>query len=152
MVSQSTSDHQRMRPARLELRAWQPRVRFSLLMGLGALALVVAYYGLISPTPLPDHRLIVGWNDVLLHVAAFFALTLVALALFVPIVRVCLVVFALGIGIEIVQLASAYHEPSLRDVLANGAGVVLALAVFGATSWAWPRLSGTALPGPVKTE
>jgi VanZ family protein len=76
--------------------------------------------------------LIVNWNDVVLHAGAFFGLTLVALALFAPVVRVCLVVFALGVGVEIVQLASAHHEPSLRDVLANGAGVVLAGGLFGA--------------------
>ena len=72
-----------------------------------------------------------------LHAGAFFVLTLVALALFAPVVRVCLMVFVLGVGVEIVQLASAHHEPSLRDVLANGLGVVLAWGLFVAGQIAW---------------
>ena len=99
--------------------------------GLALTVAVIVYYGIFSASPLPDHRLMVNWNDVVLHAGAFLALTLVALALFAPVVRVCLVVFALGAGLEIIQLASAHHEPSLLDVLANGAGVVLAGGLFG---------------------
>ena len=135
----------------LEIRPWPPRVRFGLLMGLGILMLVVAYYGVISPTSLPDHRLIVGWNDVLLHVGAFFALTLVGVLLFAPALRVGLVAFAAGLGLEIIQIVSPHHQPSFRDVVADGVGVVLAVAVFGVMNWTWTRLSGTALPGPGNT-
>lgn len=121
----------------LEVRPWPRTVRAGLVLGLGLLLAAVAYYGLLSDRPLPDHRLIVNWNDVVLHAGAFFALTLVALALLAPVVRVCLIVFALGTGLEIIQLASAHHEPSLRDVLANGLGVMLAWGLFVAGQIVW---------------
>lgn len=135
----------------LKIRPWPPRVRFGLLIGLGVLVLVVTYYGVISPNPLPDHRLIVGWNDVLLHIGAFSALTLVGALLFTPALQVGVVAFAAGLALETIQTASPHHEPSLRDLVADGVGVVLALVVFGVMNWTWTRLSGTALPGPAKT-
>ena len=123
--------------AGLERRAWPAPVTVVLWAGLVVTGAVIFYFGVISSSPLPDHRLIVNWNDVVLHAGAFFALTLVVLALFAPVVRVCLMVFALGVVLELARLGSAHHEPSLRDVLANGAGVVLAGGLFVAGQMAW---------------
>ena len=125
----------------LELKPWPRPVRLGLGLGLALTGAVIVYFAVISDAPLPDHRLIVNWNDVVLHAGAFFVLTLVALALFAPVVRVCLMVFALGVGVEIVQLASAHHEPSLRDVLANGLGVVLAGLGVAGLAWTWRELA-----------
>ena len=136
-VSGAASEYQCMQFAGLEPRPWPTPVRFILWAGLAVTGAVIVYYGVISASPLPDHRLIVNWNDVVLHAGAFFALTLAAIALFAPIVRVCLIVFAIGAGLEIIQLASAHHEPSLRDVLANELGVVLAWGLFITVQMAW---------------
>jgi VanZ family protein len=152
MVRQTTSDHLRMRSAiGLELRAWPAPVKWVMWVVLAVTGAVIIFYGVISASPLPDHRLIVGWNDVLLHVGAFFALTLVGALMFAPARRVGVMAFAAGFLMEIIQIASPHHQPSLRDLVADGMGVVLALVVFGAVSWAWMRLVGMALPGPVRT-
>ena len=116
--------------ARLDLRPMPQQLRRGLVGVLAAAGLALLYFGLISDAPLPDHRLIVGWNDLLLHVAGFGGLSLVACALFSPMLRVASCVMLLGVGLEFLQAFSPYHEPSLRDVLANAAGVSAAAVVF----------------------
>ena len=115
---------------RLELRPMPQQLRRGLVGVLAAAGLALLYFGLISDAPLPDHRLIVGWNDLLLHVAGFGGLSLVAFTLFSPMLRVASCVMLLGVGLEFLQAFSPYHEPSLRDVLANAAGVSVAAVVF----------------------
>ena len=114
------------------------QLRLALWGGLAAAGLAILYFGLISDTPLPDHRLIVGWNDFLLHAAAFASLALVAFALLSPMLRVACCVMLLGIGLELLQAFSPRHEPSLQDVLANGTGISAAAVAFLALRWAVP--------------
>ena len=121
---------------RLELRPMPQQLRLGLWGMLAAAGLALLYFGLISDAPLPDHRLIVGWNDLLLHVVGFASLALVAFTLFSPMLRVACCVMLLGVGLEFLQVFSRSHEPSLRDALANGAGISAAAVAFLALRWA----------------
>lgn len=115
---------------RLELRPMPRQLRLGLLGALAALVPTLVYFGLFSDTPLPDHRLIVGWNDTLLHMAAFGSLALLLFPLLSPMLRVAAYVMLLGIGLELFQAFSPYHEPSLGDVFADATGISVAAVTF----------------------
>lgn len=83
------------------------------------------YFAIISDAPLPDHRLITGYNDLILHAGAFCALTIMT----VPVLARpapafgCLVVFA--ILLEAAQLRMSTRTVSPMDLAASLAGIGL---------------------------
>jgi hypothetical protein len=112
-----------------------PVVRTGLLGGLVLGLAGVSYYGLVSDRPLPDHRLIVGFNDIVLHVLAFAGVGTLAFVLFQPMVRVAAGLLGLGIALEALQVFSAAHEMALSDIVANGIGIGTAAVLVGVLGW-----------------
>ncbi|WP_306120543.1 MULTISPECIES: hypothetical protein [unclassified Roseitalea] len=100
-------------------------------MAAARLALLVAvlaplvYYGVVYRGQLPDHRLIVGYNDLVLHAASFALVTCVALVgARGNRVRLGGLV-ALAAGIELAQILDAERTASLTDLGASLAGIGL---------------------------
>jgi VanZ family protein len=89
-------------------------------------ALVVFYYAVIFTGQLPDHPLIRGFNDLVLHAGAFGLLTLIALpATSSPgVMLVGLSVFAALL--EAAQLALPERTANLTDLGVSLAGISLA--------------------------
>lgn len=124
-------------PRRLGFGFW-----YATLVAVGGLVMVIGYFGLVSAAPLPDHRWIVGWNDLLLHCGAFFVLTLAGAVLFAPVWRVGVVVFIVSLLLELMQIFSPHHQMALRDMIANGAGVALALVTWAVVAILWQAFAG----------
>jgi VanZ family protein len=97
--------------------------------------MVVIYYGVIFQGQLPDHPALGGKNDLALHAAAFFALSLPLLMVWpARRMRVTLGLLMLAVGIEVIQFGLPRRNPGLDDVLASMAGVALAWALVGAAA------------------
>jgi VanZ family protein len=96
---------------------------------------VIIYYGVFFTGQLPDHRWITGWNDILLHTAAFAVLTVFILPLShstaVPVLA--LAIFAALI--EVAQIPMPERSASLSDVAANFVGIALGLGFVGTVRW-----------------
>lgn len=89
---------------------------------------IIFYYGIIFTGHLPDHPLISGYNDLLLHIAAFSLLTFIALPVTQRRNVVIAALFVFAAAVELVQLALPDRTASLQDLLASFTGVVLAWA------------------------
>ena len=101
---------------------WAGRLSF-LLSGLTAA--VVLYYGVIFTGSLPDHRLISGWNDTLLHFGAFGLLSVLVLPLAIRAIAPILVLAAFAGGIEAAQALSTDRTASMSDFAAGIAGIAM---------------------------
>ena len=90
----------------------------------------VTYFGVISDAPLPDHRLIVGFNDVVLHVGAFGVLSLICFLLWSSVGRVIGVLVIAAAAIELFQLFSSSRHGEFSDFAAGCAGIAAAAVLF----------------------
>ena len=91
---------------------------------------VVTYYAVIFDGQLPDHPALRGKNDLALHVAAFFALSVPLLLLGSWKWKVAALVAFAGL-IEIVQAFQPRRNAEWEDFVASVAGVCLGmLAAF----------------------
>jgi len=114
----------------------KPASLFKTLVGLASLAIgaVVVYFAVIFAGPFPDHPLLCGHNDLVLHIAAFVALSTPVLLLDS---RSCSIVGLIGFagGIEIVQIFQPHRSPDWLDFAGSVAGIALAALVAGGLRW-----------------
>lgn len=90
----------------------------------------VTYFGVISNAPLPDHRLIVGFNDIVLHLGAFGVLSLICLLLWSSKGRVIGVLVIAAAAIELIQLFMPPRHGEFSDFAASGAGISVGAVLF----------------------
>jgi hypothetical protein len=114
---------------------------FVVLRGLAILAIVVpvVYYGLITDSPLPDHRLVVGVNDIVLHFGAFALLTAVALVGSRRFWSPLFCVSAMAVAMEAAQILEPARQVDIRDIASSLTGVA-AGAIFALFAGAVHRL------------
>ena len=111
---------------------------------MGSLIVVVGfvtYFGVISDAPLPDHRLIVGFNDVVLHVGAFGVLSLICFLLWSSMGRVIGVQVIAAAAIELLQLFSLTRHGEISDFAASCAGIAAGVVLFLALRFVIARLT-----------
>ena len=105
-------------------------------VGLATLAIgaVVVYFAIIFDGPFPDHPLLRGHNDLVLHIAAFLALSTPVLLLDS---RSCSILGLVGFagGIEIVQIFEPHRTPDWLDFAGSVTGVALAALLVGGLRW-----------------
>jgi len=93
-----------------------------------AAALGVVAASLVSPSSLPSPARL--GSDKLQHTAAYFVLALVSLyATETDNYKVAVVVFALGVCVELAQSFVPHRTASAADIAANGFGVAAAVVV-----------------------
>ena len=100
---------------------------------MGSLIVVagfVTYFGVISDAPLPDHRLIVGFNDVVLHLGAFGVLSFIGLLLWSSMGRVIGVLVIAAAAIELIQLFMPPRHGEFSDFAASCAGIAAGAVLF----------------------
>ena len=97
--------------------------------------LLTLYYGVISDGPLPDHRLIVGFNDLFLHAMAFLVLSFLAFLIWGHVVRSVLALGLVAVILEFVQIFEPMRDANLLDVLASLSGVFAGLCLFLGLRW-----------------
>lgn len=105
-------------------------LRLLLLVGLVCAVVIILYYGVWTNTPLPDHHLLQGLNDLFLHLAAFAALAFLSLFLWQQFSAVIVVLFLGGCAIEFLQLINPRRNVSLVDLAGNMAGILLGVFVY----------------------
>lgn len=88
----------------------------------------MAYFNLIYVGQLPDHYLVTGWNDLILHTAAFGLLSLVAFAVQGVRLQVLAFLAAIATAFEAGQIFLPGREVAVSDLAANFLGVFLAAA------------------------
>lgn len=105
-------------------------------VGLAALAIgaVVVYFAVIFAGPFPDHPLLRGHNDLVLHIAAFLALSTPVLLLDSRLRSIMGLVGFAG-GIEIVQIFEPHRTPDWLDFAGSVTGVALAALIVGGLRW-----------------
>ena len=102
---------------------------------------LVTYFGVISDAPLPDHRLIVGFNDVVLHLGAFGVLSLIGLLLWSPMGRVIGVLVIAAAAIEFIQLFKPSRHGEFSDFAASCAGIAAGVVLFLALRFVIARIT-----------
>ena len=117
------------------------RWRRGLMGSLIVVAGVVIYFGVISDAPLPDHRLIVGFNDIVLHVGAFGVLSLICLLLWSSMGRVIGVLVIAAAAIELFQLFSPLRHGEFSDFATGCAGIAAGAVLFLALRFVIVRLT-----------
>ena len=75
-------------------------LRLPLICGLAVIIAVIFYYAVIDDAPLPYHPLVDGWNDTILHIGAFAALSVVSLMIWRPTITVFLALLCAGYGLH----------------------------------------------------
>jgi hypothetical protein len=111
---------------------------------MGSLIIVVGfvtYFGVISDAPLPDHRLIVGINDVVLHVGAFGILSLICFLLWSSMGRIVGVLVIAAAAIEVFHLFSLTRHGEFSDFAASCAGIAAGAVLFLALRFVIARLT-----------
>ena len=116
---------------------WRRSFMGSLIIAVG----FVTYFGVISDAPLPDHRLFVGFNDVVLHVGAFGLLSLICFLLWSSMGRVIGVLVIAAAAIELFQLFSLTRHGEFSDFVASCAGIAAGAVLFLALRFVIARLS-----------
>jgi hypothetical protein len=86
---------------------------------------VTVYYAVFFHGPLPDHRWIVGWNDIVLHIGAFTVLTGLTLPQFGNQRALLGGLVLLAAGLEAIQILEPVRTASLSDFAASAGGVGL---------------------------
>lgn len=92
------------------------------------------YFGVISDSPLPDNRYIVGYNDVVLHAAAFAAIAFVSMIGASRTGMVLVLLVAAAGGIELIQIFKPARSASIEDFGSSVAGILLGWALAVVTS------------------
>jgi VanZ family protein len=111
---------------------WRVLWRGFLLCAALLIGAVVIYYGVIFDGQLPDHQALRGKNDLALHAAGFFVLSLPLLFVWPNRwMRVIAGLLAIAVAIEVVQFWQPGRNPGLDDVLASMAGVLMAGVLVG---------------------
>ena len=95
-------------------------------LGLFAAAFVATvYFAVISDAPLPDHRWIVGYNDLILHAGAFGALSFLILLKnrfqWISVGLLC----GMAVAIEVAQIWEPNRNASLGDFASSFAGILI---------------------------
>ncbi len=105
-------------------------------VGLATLAIgvVVVYFAVIFDGPFPDHPLLRGHNDLVLHIAAFLALSTPVL-LHDSRLRSIVGLVGFAAGIEIVQIFQPRRTPDWLDFAGSVTGIALAALLVGALRW-----------------
>ena len=116
---------------------WRRGFMGSLLFVVG----FVTYFGVISDAPLPDHRLFVGFNDVVLHLGAFGVLSLIGLLLWSSMGRVIGVLVIAAAAIEFIQLFQPSRHGEFSDFAASCAGIAAGVVLFLALRFVIARLT-----------
>lgn len=106
-----------------------PWLKKAILVASFVLALTIFYMAILSSESLPDHRLIRGYNDLVMHFLAFGALVAVCLLGLAPRVA-CIWSGVFAIVIEAAQLFVPSRSASIPDLLAGWAGILLVALVF----------------------
>lgn len=92
---------------------------------------IVVYFALVFTGPLPDHPLIYGYNDLVMHVAAFIALsTIVLLAGYAWRWSIAGLVLLAGL-IEIVQIFLPDRTADWLDFAGSVTGIALTAVLLG---------------------
>ena len=114
----------------------KPASLFKTLVGLATLAIgaVVVYFAVVFAGPFPDHPLLGGHNDLVLHIAAFLALSTPVLLLDSRSFSIIGLIGFAG-GIEIVQIFLPHRTPDWLDFAGSVAGIALAALVAGGLRW-----------------
>lgn len=101
---------------------------FRMLAGIVVLATggVVLYYALVSTSPLPDHPLLYGHNDLAMHVAAFAVLSTIVLLLGYAWRQSIAGLTLLAGLIEIVQIFLPDRTADWLDFAGSVSGIALA--------------------------
>lgn len=102
------------------------RIVFSL-VSFGVIVSIM-YLALFSQESLPDHPLIRGYNDLVMHVVAFAVLSLV-LSLVLRPGFVLLLSVGLAIAVELAQLFVPGRSTTFADLVASLAGVALGVII-----------------------
>ena len=92
---------------------------------------VIAYFALVFPGALPDHHLIRGWNDFILHTVAFAALSICAFVVQPVNAKTIALLTSFAVAFEIAQMFIPERESDLWDLGANMVGVAGAAVFFG---------------------
>ncbi len=109
--------------------------RAGLAAGLIAVACAIVFFAMVHNEPFPYHPAIDGWNDILLHMGAFGALTFFALMIWRRSLRLTVALVAFGVLIELIQIAFPARQADVMDVAANGLGIAFGYAMFAAMRW-----------------
>jgi hypothetical protein len=94
-------------------------------LSIFAIGCIVIYFGVLFTGQLPDHPLISGYNDILLHASAFGLLTLIALPATACPIHAIAILFIFAAAIELVQLTLPDRTATLSDLLASSAGIAI---------------------------
>jgi len=95
-----------------------------------ALAAVTIHFAIISDAPLPDHRLVSGYNDLLLHASAFGALALVAIPAFRRPTQTLVGLSGFATLLEAAQLVLPARNADWADLGASISGICLGCLMF----------------------
>lgn len=93
---------------------------------LAILFAVMLYFDLVYSGPLPDHYLVSGWNDLILHTGAFGLLSLFAFVVQGLRFPILLLLVVVGVAFEGGQIYLPGREVAITDLAANFFGIVLA--------------------------
>ena len=97
---------------------------------------VIAYFTLAFPGSLPDHHLVRGWNDFILHAGAFAALSICAFVVQPVNARTIALLTSFAAAFEIAQMFIPERESDLWDLGANMVGVASAAVCIGIVRYA----------------
>ena len=97
---------------------------------------VIAYFALVFPGALPDHHLIRGWNDFILHAVAFAALSICAFVVQPVNAKTIALLTSFAVAFEIAQMFIPERESDLWDLGANMVGVASAAVLIGIVRYA----------------
>ncbi len=114
----------------------KPAPLFKALVGVATLVIgaVVVYYAMVFDGPFPDHPLLRGHNDLVLHIAALLALSTAVLLLDSR--RRSIVGLVLFAGaIEIVQIFVPRRTPDWLDFAGSVTGIAIAALLVGGLRW-----------------
>jgi hypothetical protein len=116
-------------------------VRGAVVVAFICAAAMTFYFGAWSDKPLPDHWVIVGFNDIVLHLSAFSCLAFLGLLMWGKYIPVLGILFLAGIGIEMIQMVKPHRDGSLDDIAANAAGILLGALVYSVLRYLTPRFA-----------
>lgn len=97
----------------------------------------VIFYALVSTSPLPDHPLLRGYNDLAMHVLAFIVLSTIVLLLGYGALRSIAGLILLAGAIEMVQMFLPDRSADWLDV----AGSVTGIAIAAIPVWGLRRIA-----------
>ncbi len=104
-------------------------------VALAVLLAVMVYFDVIFAGQLPDHPLIYGWNDLILHTGAFGLLAVLVFWRAGFGLRIWAFLLCTASLFELAQIFIPEREVSLADLFANFAGVGLAAVFLVSANW-----------------